>query len=480
MPVETLLKFNTIKQHTTKPEVIVKAAQCLSSDLLTVSSDGKAIGRKHPFTSDHTKQNNPLTLVVTNLPIIEEEVDEDEVDKEEAKKVDDGGDDKAKKEEGDDGDNVDGDKKAKEEEVPEQPEPKQRPPKQRYGVTTQELRAMFERYGTITIVKLRFGRRDNSPEQEDDDIMIFDNTSPSPRKRKDYHHHKKHQHQQQQQQTAPNPRIPLGSALIEFSTAEERKKAADDVLTVKEETDAGVGTGSSNIKIEPKRPLTVGGKAIKVWTLQQYINYRKRFQTTTNAAAAEKGAAASPERDGSNKKRKRDDDDKDDTTESPPPPPPLFTVDWKPGCVIQLKGLSTTDCDREAILDAAMTGLGWNTDKDGDNNEEENEKRKLLYADYSRGQPDGAIRFPEPSEDIAKLQTKLSSGELLIAGSKVGSAVVLRDDDEKQYWDNFITWKNKKLQHRAEEERHHHGNSHRQRHRRGHHHHHYNKKRRRS
>ena len=66
--VETLLRFNTIKQHTDDPHVVVAAAQALP-EILVVSDDCQAIGRVQPFSLDRMDDNIPLSLMVENLPV---------------------------------------------------------------------------------------------------------------------------------------------------------------------------------------------------------------------------------------------------------------------------------------------------------------------------------------------------------------------------------------------------------------------------
>ena len=74
---------------------------------------------------------------------------------------------------------------------------------------------------------------------------------------------------------------------------------------------------------------------------------------------------------------------------------------------------------------------------------------RKIYMDFSRGQKDGAIRFSEPAEEIAKLCQQLNGGDLEVAGSKVESAAILEGEEETKYWTNFIDFKNKQLKERA-------------------------------
>ena len=121
---------------------------------------------------------------------------------------------------------------------------------------------------------------------------------------------------------------------------------------------------------------------------------------------------------------------------------PKFSVDWKPGCVIKLEGLAEA-CDREQILEAVATGL---------NKDAESVKEMKVYADYSRGQPHGCIRFLTP-ESVPEILEKLQSGDLHVAGAKVEKASILEGDEEKQYWEDFMEFKTRQLRQRNDERR---------------------------
>ena len=145
-----------------------------------------------------------------------------------------------------------------------------------------------------------------------------------------------------------------------------------------------------------------------------------------------------------NKKRNRDDDGEDNENDTKgSADPPSFNFDWKPNCVIRLEGLPDS-CDREAILSAVATGLGV---------DEEAVKSRKIYADFSRGQTEGAIRFPDSDDAIPQLAQKLKSGDLEISSTKVGDARILEGEEEKKYWDDFIEFKNKQIRHKEEEKR---------------------------
>merc|ERR1712032_963589 len=140
---------------------------------------------------------------------------------------------------------------------------------------------------------------------------------------------------------------------------------------------------------------------------------------------------------------KTDNDDKKDENETFTPLPEW--MNWKPGCVITIDGLSATKCSREALLHVISLELKTTLDELKD--------KKTLYVDYSMGQEHGAIRFKDPCDDIAMLANKLKSGEIKIKGEAVKNAYILDGDEEKKYWDTFLEFKKKQWQHKREEKR---------------------------
>ena len=335
VPVDDLLRFNTIKAHTTEPSVVVQAAKQLA-DTLTVVDNDKAIGRVKPFTRDLMDGHLPVTLLVRNLPYA---------------KQDDG--------------------------------------KTRYTVTVDTVKALFESYGELALVKFRFGHA-SAPNA---DLV------PPPRGR-----------------LPRGPRLPVGSAFIEFTTKEACDKAAAETLTHKDGAD-----------VEAKRPLTVGegddAHTLSVVRLQEYVDKL---------------------RSESNKKRKANDeasddnDDKQDEEEELP----TFTMEWKKNCVIKLEGLAES-CDREKMLEAVAKGM----DKDV-----QEVKDMRVYVDFSRGQTDGCIRFMDPAQ-VPDVLAKLKSGELHVAGAAVPTVCLLEGQEEEQYWQDFMDFKTKQMRQRHEEKK---------------------------
>lgn len=236
----------------------------------------------------------------------------------------------------------------------------------KYEVSVEDVKEAFSQYGTITLVKLRF-------------------KAPS-RKAK---------------------RTPSGEALVEFSTEEELKKAAEDTLTV-------VGEET----VEPKRTVSIKGQSeeartLTVQRLDEYLDTQK-------------------------KKRKERDEKKEEPAVEP------YTIDWKPGCVVRLEGMPD-GCDREAIVKAVASCLGKTEDE---------VTESKVYIDFSRGQKDGAIQFPEAEENVKTVAEKLKSGDVKIGDAVVSAARILDGDEETTYWKDHMDLKTKqKMQRRDDRNR---------------------------
>jgi RNA recognition motif-containing protein len=329
VPIECLLRFNTIKKFTTDEAVVVEAASKITEKLI-LSDDKKAIGRVKPFTLEQMDDNIPSTLYVSNLPV-------------------------------EDGDTP------------------------KYTVSTEDIRKLFEEYGDIVLVKMRFKKGEHT--DDDDDLKpLTPNSKPLSKRR-----------------------FPLGAVLVEFEEVASLEKAAADTLTSK--------AGEAE---EPKRKLKLGDSELQVCMLKDYIDSRK----TKHPKSTEKKESSS---------KKRELEEKLEAVK--------FEFDWKPGCVIRVQGLPE-ECDREAIqgaIGAAMDATDVQL------------KDRKLYVDYSRGQTDGAIRFPEPSDDLKTVCDKLVAGTVEVAGAKVEAAFILDGEEETNYWKNFIDFKTKQMRHRLEE-----------------------------
>jgi len=329
VPIDSLLRFNTIKSHTTKPAVVIQATKELS-DVLTLDADESAIGRVVRFTEEMMDGNIPKSLHLQNLPLKDAEDDQ-------SSKV--------------------------------------------YAVTMEEVRDRFTTYGEIALVKLKWS------------------SSAAGKEGRKF----------------SKKKFPVGAALIEFETEESLQKAAEATLTIKD--------GET---VEPKDKIVLGGADIQVMALSEFIAKRKKEKKEQEGEAGAEN--------GDSKKRSFDEVGGEANK---------FSVDWKPGCVIKLKGLPST-CDREALLDMLATALEIAVD---------DVKGKKIYVDFSRGQVEGAIRFPEFSDDIAAVATKLKEGDLKVKEEKLEDAFVLEGDDEKKYWDDFIAFKNRQIAQNLEEKR---------------------------
>jgi hypothetical protein len=334
VPLDVMMRFNTIKKLSEKPAVVVQAAKELS-DILTVDGATSAISRVVPFTPEMMKENVPLSLRVKNLPVKEEKNEHD-------------------------------DKVTK-----------------KYDAKVDEVRELFDKFGDVALVKFQWGY-----DNEDGDRW---NRNEKRRKQ------------------------PTGDALVEFYKQEDCEKAADAILTIKK-----------GEKVEPKEKLILPATdsrpdpiELDVMLLSDYID-----------AIRNRGGKNKKDKEN---KRKRDREDKDG--EYKKEDPVKYVVDWKPGCVLKLKGLPE-NCDREALLDAMAEGLKTTV---------EEVRNQRIYADYSRGHSDGAIRFQEPSDTIADLVKKFNDGELKVMDGKVEETKILEGDEEKKYWDDFIEFKTKQM-----------------------------------
>jgi hypothetical protein len=331
VPIETLLKFNSIKTHTEDPSVIVEATKTLADDL-KLEDDDTCISRVKPFKLADMDANIPLSLFVSNLPVSEVEKG-----------------------------------------------------KPRYAVTVDAVKELFATYGECALVKFKYKPADGQDNEEGNDKY------KAPDKRKKVF-------------------IPTGTAQIEFAKMEYLEKAAAELCPTKD----GETTNAA------KTTLELGGNTLEVILLKEYIGQRKKEK---------KGKKDTPDTNGEANSKKRKADDK------PAVEIKEFKIDWKPGCVISIKGLSAS-CDREAIKDAVAKGL---------NTDDKELLDKGIYADYSRGQTQGAIRFSEPNDNIKELAEKMAKGEIEIAGTKLESAAVLEGEEEAKYWQAFIEFKNKQI-----------------------------------
>jgi len=212
----------------------------------------------------------------------------------------------------------------------------------------------------------------------------------------------------------------LGSAFVEFATKEEFENAKKDLVD-----------GET-----PNRTLVLKGKDLKIKTMQDWMD-RARNNRGNNDNRTEANDEESQD-------EKLNDKDEDITS-------------FEKGGVITLKGVAD-DCSRESILSAIQEfSYIW---KVSDDNAEEKKKQNTLpplakrnvYIDYSRNQPDGAIRFTnvcisEHRDKIAELANKLKLGEIKISDKAVEDAFVLEGGEEEQYWKKVMQFQKMKNLH---------------------------------
>ena len=203
------------------------------------------------------------------------------------------------------------------------------------------------------------------------------------------------------------PPTPLGSAFVEFKSADDQAKALK-VLTASD---------------EGKSPFEIAGSKVNVITMSEFLDNKRKERGDKQEKA---------------RKRKVDESENEEKTEEneiemediPP-----IDIKWEKGCVIQLKGIPEGS-DREAIKDS-FKGLEIETE--------------VCYIDYSRGQPDGAIRFSKPDEKISGIAEKFSNGEIKILDKAVDSACLLQGEEEEKYWNDFIAFKTNQRKQRLAE-----------------------------
>jgi RNA binding motif len=273
----------------------------------------------------------------------------------------------------------------------------------KYAVSVADIRQLFADDDAIALVKLKFRPRSAGSNDPNDDG------------------------EEEPTSSSARPKwIPSGGAMVEFKTIEALQKAASTTLTMKD-----------GVSVSPEHPLTLGdgGEPLQVMLLSEY---KDRSEKTT---------AVKKENDTGVSQEKSDPVPEDASS-------PVFTMDWKPGCVIVLEGMSNAattndsedpgiDCDREAILETVAQGLKMTVDA--------MKEQKMVYVDYSRGQTKGAIRFSEPSEQVAAICQSLHDKSLTISNVTIMSVRVLSGTEEQEYWDRFIQFKNQQKQNHLQE-----------------------------
>ena len=385
LSIDTLLKFNTLKSITTSKELVAKAAQGDSlKELIKYDKDEESVGRVVPFDFKTMGDGSKLSLYVKNVPLTEPPKQDDE-----------------NEEEGDDEEGKDDDENKADDTTQ-----KFRP---RYAVTRDELKSLFEQYGRIGIIQLKYGRKSSTSSNDEEKY-----TSPSTGR--GYNRGESY---------------PMGVAIVEFENEDGIDKACKDLLPQVDNDDDG---DDDEKKAEPKTVLEIKGNKLIIEKMKPH-----RFFKDKNGS--QKRSRDSVDGD-SNEHDNQDNNDKEVQEEEVNFEP--LTLDWEKGCVIALTGLSTTSCDRESIREAVSETLGVSTDV----------KTSGLYVDYNRGASMGNLRLKEPKPtEMKELVDKLSDGTITIANEKVGSATILEGEKEEEYWKEFIVFLNNRKKMREEEKR---------------------------
>lgn len=210
----------------------------------------------------------------------------------------------------------------------------------------------------------------------------------------------------------------LGNSFVEFATKEEFDNAKKDLID-----------GQT-----PNRALVLKGKDLKITTMADWLEWDKNNRSNNYNKTERNDKKSDPE--------KLENED---------------VVSFEKGGVITLKGVPT-DCSRESILSAIQEFSHiW---KVPDDNVEEKVNQKTLtplskrnvFIDYSRNQPDGAIRFTnvcisEHKDKIAELANKLKLGEIKINHKAVEDASVLEGEEEEKYWKKVMEFQKMKNSH---------------------------------
>ncbi|KAL7483990.1 hypothetical protein ACHAW6_009638 [Cyclotella cf. meneghiniana] len=287
--------------------------------------------------------------------------------------------------------------------------------KPRYAVTRDEVKALFEPYGRVAIVQLRYGHKEPEGQSERNG-----RGSHPPGRRNNR-----------------GESYPLGAAIVEFENEEGMNKACLDLLPPESEPDnkhEKDDNGDENKENEPKTVLELKGNKLTV----RKMTPLKCFQDIGKDKRSRDGDQKPQDGDNhkTESKRKDEEDDKEVEVEFEP-----VIVDWEKGCVIALGGLKK--CDRESIREAVSDILGVTKDV----------KNSGLYVDYNRGDTVGKLRMKDASKsaEMKELVDKLSDGTVLIAGDKVESAKILEGEEEEEYWKKFIDFLNNRKRQREEE-----------------------------
>jgi len=201
LPLDQLLKFNTLKSISTDKALLIKAAQSDAlKELIKYNEESESISRVIPFDYKTMGDGSSLSLYVKNVPLTEPPKETEGEDKTEDTK----------------------------EEEPFRP---------RYAVTRDELSELFSPYGNIGIIQLKYARKNNTSSSDE---QLSSYTSPSQRGLKS------------------GESYPLGAALIEFENEDGMIAACKDLLV------AEGGEGDGEEKKEPNKILEIKGNKLVI------------------------------------------------------------------------------------------------------------------------------------------------------------------------------------------------------------------------
>jgi RNA recognition motif-containing protein len=249
LTLDTLLKFKTIQSISEDTELLKRAAKGEDGEygerikkLIVLNEETGEVRRVEPFDYKTMGDGSSLSLYVKNIPLTEE----------------DGG-------------------------------------RQRYAVTRDEVKALFEPYGHVAIVNLRFGKKEGERRS-----------------------------------------VPLGKVVVEFQDEDGVGKAVADLVAPESEKkdDGDVNDEEGDTaNAEPKTVLELKGNTL---TVEKMLPHRM-FQN--------KDGKKKRSLDGENEAQ--DNEEAEEKVEFEP-----VTLDWEKGLVIGLTGLNPEKCDRESIREA--------------------------------------------------------------------------------------------------------------------------------
>jgi len=200
LPLDQLLKFNTLKSISTDKALLIKAAQSDAlKELIKYNEESESISRVIPFDYKTMGDGSSLSLYVKNVPLTEPPKETEGEDKTEDTK----------------------------EEEPFRP---------RYAVTRDELSELFSPYGNIGIIQLKYARKNNTSSSDE---QLSSYTSPSQRGLKS------------------GESYPLGAALIEFENEDGMIAACKDLLVAEEDKEG-------EEKKEPNKILEIKGNKLVI------------------------------------------------------------------------------------------------------------------------------------------------------------------------------------------------------------------------